>query len=105
VSDKDSPPTKRPDIVDPHSVQSVFVDWIVTGGMFENVINVTLGTIDHSMKRTDADMARVVVASRLRCSREFGLRLYIALGNILGLPPASGVAPQDSPKPPSNLIN
>ena len=46
------PPAQRPEVVDPHDAPVIFVDWIVTGGIFENVVNVTLGAADHSIKRT-----------------------------------------------------
>ena len=69
-----------PDIVDPLDIQTLFIDWIVTGGMHENVVNLTLGVIDHALKRSEQDLARVVVASRLRCSREFAQRQAVTSG-------------------------
>jgi hypothetical protein len=98
--------TKHPDIVDPHNVPALFVDWIVTGGSLENVVNVTLGTIDHSFAHS-GDPARIMVTSRLRFSREFAARLYRSLGEILGLPPppSSEQGPEEPRPPPRNLIN
>jgi hypothetical protein len=95
----------RPQIVDPHNVQAVFVDWIVTGGTFEGSLNLSLGTIDHSMKPADEDLARVVVASHLRMTTEFALRLHAALGNLLGIAPAEGFTPPPEPQAPKNTLN
>jgi hypothetical protein len=96
---------QRPVIVDPFNAPPLFVDWVVTAGMFENVVNVTLGSIDHSMKRDDAEMAQIVIATRLRLSREFAIRLHESLGRILGLqaPPDDNAPP--APNPPKNMFN
>ena len=96
-----------PEIVDPLNIQSLFVDWIVTGGLHENVVNLTLGVIDHSMKRSEQDLARVVVAARLRCSREFALRLHTFLGQLLGAapPPHDEGRNEPPPTPPAVRLN
>jgi hypothetical protein len=97
---------KRPEIVDPHNVPIVFVDWIVTGGSHENVTNVVLGATDHTFAHGPDDLARIVVAARLRFSDETGLRLYRALGSLYGIaPPAPPEQEPPTPKPPKNLIN
>jgi hypothetical protein len=98
-------PIQRPEIVDPHNVQAVFVDWFITGGTFEGVINVALGTIDHSMKKSNEEPARIVVASRLRLTRDFASRLHAVLGDVLGIPPPEGTEPPPPVMPPRNTIN
>ena len=95
---------KRLEVVDPHNAPIQFVDWIVTGGMFQNVLNVTLGTIDHSMKESNEESARVVVATHLRMPREFATIVHTTLGNILGLNPDQTGTPTPS-VPPQNTIN
>ena len=40
--DKPPPNIKRPTIVDPHEVQTTFVDWIVSVGVVEGVLNISL---------------------------------------------------------------
>ena len=98
--------SQRIEVVDPHNPPAVFVDWIVTGGSNEGVINVTLGSIDHSLKMNDSDLPRIVIASRLRFSQEFGVRLHAMLGRILGLPPvADEQAPEPAPVIPKNMVN
>jgi len=95
-----------PDIVDPLDIQTLFIDWIVTGGMHENVVNLTLGVIDHALKRSEQDLARVVVASRLRCSREFAQRLHAFLGTLLGVaPPPQEDRNEPPPTPPAVTLN
>jgi len=90
-----------PEVVDPRDIQTLFVDWIVTGGVHENVVNLTLGVIDHALKRSEDDLARVVVASRLRCSRDFAVRLHAFLGTLLGVtPPPQEDRNEPSPTPP-----
>lgn len=103
-SDGDLPADQGPAIVDPHNLPALYVDWFVTGGMFEGVVNVTLGSIDHSLKKSDDELARIVIATRLRFSRDFGLRLHMMLGRILGLSPDEE-APKPQPSPPKNLVN
>jgi|SRR5580692_1414436 hypothetical protein len=95
-----------PDIVDPLNLQALFVDWIVTGGMHENVVNLTLGVIDHALKRSEQDHARVVIAARLRCSRDFALRLHGFLGTLLGVaPPPQHDRNEPPPTPPAVKLN
>jgi hypothetical protein len=111
MTDEKLPPTateQRLEVVDPNNVPVTFTDWIVTGGMFEGVVNLTLGTIDHSLKRSDHELARIIIAIRLRCSHQFAIKLHSALGNILGLPSEPSESPPKdvSPKTPSkNTIN
>lgn len=98
-------PPKRPEIVDPNNVPVVFADWFVTAGSFEGVVNVVLGTTDHSMRSSNDEQARVIVAARLRLSHDFAARLHGILGQILGLPPSGVQAPPPPPAPPKNMIN
>ena len=51
---------KSPEVVDTKGAPITFVDWFITGGMFENVVNVSLGTIDHSLRRSDVLIYRDV---------------------------------------------
>ena len=97
-------PPESPKIVDPNNVPVVFIDWFITGGEHEGVMNLALGTIEHSLKQSNEEMARVIVASRLRCTRDFATRLHRVLGDILSnTPPESD---QHGPlKPPKNTIN
>src|SRR4051812_535565 len=97
----DKPATEQsPEIVDPHNVPVIFVDWIVSVGVFENVVSLTLGSIDPSMKKSDSDLARVTVAARLRCSTEFIHRLAANLSARLPAP-----APNTETSPPKNQLN
>ena len=94
---EDLPPTSEgPEIVDPNNVPVVFVDWMITGGLHSGVLNLALGTIDHSLNRPRAKQARIVVASRLRCSRDFAVGLHKLLGDILNGPQDSN--PETPPK-------
>jgi len=99
----DLPAAQTPPVVDPHNIQTVFVDWIVTGGMFENVVNITLGTIDHSLKNNPGDMPRVVCAAHLRMSRDFAERLHAALGSAIH--PDQGQPNPPQTPPPKNKLN
>lgn len=74
---------KRPIVSDPHNVSFAFVDWIIAGGVFENVLHLTLGTVDYSSRPLAGDAARVTVASQLRMSRDFAMRLHAALGEMI----------------------
>jgi hypothetical protein len=100
------PTTERPEIVDPGNVPVVFTDWVITGGTYAGVVNLALGAIDHSLKRSPEEPARVIVSARLRCSNQFALTLYNALGTILGLPKPSNALEESDPKhPPKNVIH
>lgn len=105
-ADEKLPAAQGPEIVDPANPPALYVDWVVTGGVYEGVVNVTLGSIDHSLKKSDDELARVVIASRLRFSRDFGVRIHTVLGRILGLPTATTEQPPEpSPALPKNMIN
>ena len=88
---------QRPEVVDPNNVPVIFVDWIVTVGVFENVVNLTLGSIDSSMKKTNDDIPRIIVNARLRCTTEFIHRLATNLTEIL--PKDGQTQPPPSPMP------
>jgi hypothetical protein len=62
MADQDLPPTasRRPVVIDPHNVPTVFVDWIVTTGQLENVVNMTFGVMDHSLKTNEDELANGV---------------------------------------------
>ncbi len=98
------PTTQQPEIVDPSNVPVTFVDWIITAGEHEGVVNIVFGVIDHALKKPGDPLARVMVASRLRLSREFAGRMHTMLGNVLGISPQNEEGSQ-SPPPPKNLIN
>ena len=100
-------PAARPEIVDPNNAPVIYVDWVVTGGVFERVVNLTLGTVDHALKKSEDDLAKVIVAARIRCSDQFALRLHRTLGDILGIArsPDAKQAEETPPSPPRNLIN
>lgn len=87
MSDETKMPATQqgPEIVDPSEVDIVFADWVISTGIHNGVVNLALGTIDHSRKASEADMAKVVVAARLRFSRDFGIQLHAMLGRMLGL--------------------
>ena len=104
MAEKDLPTNPTPEIVDPSNVPVTFIDWIITAGEFEGVVNVVFGTIDHALKKPEDPLARVIVASRLRLSRDFATRIHAALGNILGITP-DNQSSQAPPVPPKNLIN
>lgn len=94
--DKPPPNIKRPTIVDPHDVQTTFVDWIVSVGVVEGVLNISLGTVDYSMRRNNDELPRVVIGSRLRMTAGHAKRVHEAIGNALGLPnPEASKAPKN----------
>ena len=103
-SEKDLPSPQRPEIVDPLGVQISFADWVVTAGCFENVVNITLGAIDHAIPGSNG-LPRVAVTSRLRLSRDMGVRLYDLLGNILGINPEGAPSPPEPAPVPKNKLN
>jgi hypothetical protein len=94
---------QRIETVDPHSLPIVFVDWIITGGMHNNVVNVTLGTLDHSQERTPDDMPKAVVAAQLRFTRTFAEGLHRMLSDLLAVQTSEPA--QQNPAPPKNRIN
>jgi len=99
MSDGDELPTvPKPAIVDAHNVDILYVDWIVTGGKNLGVVNLSLGTIDHSLVRDPADIARIVLATNLRMPVDFAARLHAYLGEILHGQPSA-------PTPPKNTMN
>ena len=100
--DASSSDTPAPVIVEPENARVVYADWIVTGGAFEGVVNISLGTVDYSLRAGPDEPFRVLVCANLRMSAAFAGRLHSALSHILGLEPhASDV----SPPPPSTLVN
>lgn len=98
-SKEELPPAaaERPEVVDPLNCQIAFADWIVTSGCYESVVNLTLGAIDHALPGGNG-LPRIVVTSRLRFSRDFGLRLHNLLGNVLGVAAPSTPSPPPVPK-------
>ena len=97
------PPAQLPEIVDPDNVPVVFADWFITGGEHAGVLNIALGTIDHSLKKPEDPLARVLVAARLRLTKDFAAHLHTVLGNILGINPQEDKSSQEPPAPPKNL--
>lgn len=69
--------------VDPYNAPPLFVDWIMTGGTFEGVLNLSLGSVDHTFRDEESDLPRVAVLARLRMSIEFAERLQAALGDLV----------------------
>ena len=94
------PVQEQPEIVDPLNCATVFTEWIITSGNIENVINVTLGTIDHAIRGSN-ELPRVIVTSRLRFSREMGVRIHRALG----ITPEGAPSGSEPPPVPRNQIN
>lgn len=88
------------EIIDPRGVHDLFVDWIVTIGAFEDVVNLTLASVDYGVRKSSEKVDRTVVAARLRFSKPFAARLHAALGNVLGLN-----AGEQAASPPKNMIN
>lgn len=85
---------RRPIVSDPHNVHFAFVDWIIAGGVFENVLHLTLGTVDYSSRPVAGDTPQVTVASQLRMSRDFAMRLHAALGEMIkDSPPGTSGGP------------
>lgn len=101
---KNLPIPEQPEIVDPLNCQVAFIDWIVTSGHLENVVNVTFGTIDHAIRGSNG-LPRVVVTSRLRFSREMGIRIHRALGNALGVSPEGEPGVSEPAPVPRNQLN
>lgn len=100
--DASSSEAPAPVIVEPENSRVVYADWIVTGGAFEGVVNISLGTVDYSLRAGPDEPFRVLVCANLRMSTAFAGRLHNALSHILGLDPQS---PETSPTPPSTLVN
>ena len=98
-------PAQRPEIVDQNNVPVVFVDWIITGGMHDGVVNITLGTIDHAILGASDGLARIVIGARLRFSRGFAVRLHKVLGDFLEPSAAPSEPQQPPPSLPKNMIN
>ena len=104
-SKEDLPLTpQRPEVVDPLNCQVAFTDWIVTAGCYENVVNITLGTIDHAISGSNG-IPRIMLTSRLRLSRDTGIRLYEVLGNILGVAQENPPSDPDPAPIPKNKLN
>ncbi len=99
-ADPDAP---GPIVVEPAGSTVAYADWIVTGGSFEGVVNISLGTVDYSLRGKADEPFRVIVCANLRMSTAFATRLHAALGHILGEPQqGSDDAP---PPPPGTLVN
>ena len=98
MSDESTEGRKRPEIVEPTDVPVRYVDWIVTGGEYDGVVNVVLGTLDHTMAQSPDDLACVVVATKLRMSKPFAQRLHRALGDLLGEVSSAPAPPQTPPQ-------
>lgn len=92
---------KQPKVVDPHHVETAFVDWLVTAGAYDGVVNLTLGALDHAFAIPPDGLADAVITSRLRMSMVTAERLYNVLGGLLGKEPqAAGpitVPPANTP--------
>jgi hypothetical protein len=72
-------------ILDTDNVPITYVDWFITGGPANPkapVLNLVLGTVDHS-QQTDEGPMPVVIGAKLRFTREFGTALHNILGEIL----------------------
>ena len=98
-------PAQLPEVVDPSNVPVTFVDWLITAGEHEGIINVSFGVIDHALKKPEDPLARVMVASRLRLSRAFATRMHLMLGDLLGINPQSDKSGEGPPTPPRNVIH
>ena len=98
------PVQEQPEIVDPLNCQVVFTDWVVTAGNIENVVNITLGTVDHAIRGSNG-LPRVVVTSRLRFSHDMGVRIHRALGDILGVNPKGAPGASEPTPVPRNQLN
>jgi hypothetical protein len=90
------------EIVDPHNVPVSFIDWAIDGVCIDNVVSVSLGTVDRAIRGANG-APRVIVAARLRMSRDQAVRLHEWLSGILNPPSAPG-APEPPPVP-RNQIN
>ena len=97
-----SPTPQQFEIVDPHHVPVTFTDWAIDGICVENIVSVSLGTVDRAIRGANG-APRVIVAARLRMSRDQAVRLNEWLGSILN-PPSAPSAPQPPPVP-RNQIN
>jgi hypothetical protein len=104
VSERDLPAPESCETVDPFDCQITFADWIATAGCYEDVVNVTLGALDHAIPGKNG-LPRVLVTSRLRFSRDFGRKLHALLGDILGINPESPPSPPEPAPVPKNKLN
>ncbi|HME83255.1 MAG TPA: hypothetical protein VKG91_01570 [Roseiarcus sp.] len=103
-SKEDLPSPQRPEVVDPLNCQIAFTDWIVTAGFYENVVNITFGAIDHAIASGNG-LPRIIVTSRLRFSRDVGIRLHELLGTILGVNPENTPSTPEPAPIPKNKMN
>jgi hypothetical protein len=104
MSDELGASAKSPVVVDPHQVNVSFSDWIVSGGAFNGIVNIDLGAVDHTMRTSNDELARIIVTTRLRFGSQFAETLYNFLGQILGKP-GHGEEPPPQPIPPRGLMN
>lgn len=99
--------TPKAEFIDPNDIEVVFADWIVAAGIFENVINLDLGTVDYSLRQSETDSVRIRVIAKLRFSRQFAERLKTWLETNLTAPPPDEEGQSDTPPrpPPNATIN
>ena len=86
-------PLESLEIIDPHNVPTVLVDWLVTGGIHDGVVNLTLGTVDHSLTQ-NTRAPKVAVCARLRLPSDVAERLHNWLGAALGKQPVEDPPPE-----------
>lgn len=91
--DPNFPPTI---IVGMQETCPVFVDWFLSAGQTEGIVNLSLGTLDPTPSVDGGQAgARIFVASKLRMSVGFAERLHKLLGDMLA-DARAGNAAQDN---------
>jgi len=84
-------------VIDPKLVDTKFVDWLVTCGQIENVLNITFGVINQPIKGDSSDGLHVEVASKLRMTLDMAERVHAVIGNVLAQAGrGAAVTPPDS---------
>lgn len=102
MSREDSPddnlpaPGQGPEIIDPSATNVTFVDWLVAIGSLRGVINIDLGSIDHTAKKSNDELARIIMGARLRMTVDFATHLHHILGQVISAARGEGPEPQQT---------
>ena len=91
------------EIVDQVGADIRYVDWLASGGVYNDMVHVSLGALDRAVRDGKVEGARVIVSTNLRMTRSFAEFLHKTLGNMLGQAAPEGTPPPQAP--PKNMIN
>ncbi|UFS67751.1 hypothetical protein LO749_16805 [Paracoccus denitrificans] len=81
----DDPPAAPPaKLIDDGTVRPTYVDWFLSAGQAEGIVNLSLGTYDPTLTLEDGvPHARAYATAKLRMSIPFARRFHDVLGAIL----------------------